>query len=94
MAKAEAALRSEEERVDAYLHASSRPRLMAAAEVALLASHAEALLGKEGSGVSSLLNDGRREDLARMYRLFVRVPKGLDPVAEAFTLHVVGELVF
>jgi cullin 1 len=94
MAKAEAALRSEEERVDAYLHASSRPRLMAAAEVALLASHAEALLGKEGSGVSSLLRDGRRDDLARMYRLFVRVPRGLDPVAAAFRVHVEGALEF
>ena len=91
MATAEAALRSEEERVDAYLHASSRPRLMAGAEQALLASHADALLNKEGSGVSSLLADGRREDLARMYRLFVRVPRGLDPVAAAFKAHVEGK---
>lgn len=90
MAKAEAALRSEEERVDAYLHASSRPRLMAAAEQALLAAHAAELLGKEGSGVSALLADGRRENLARMYRLFVRVPRGLDPVAAAFRAHVEG----
>ena len=91
MAKAEAALRSEEERVDAYLHASSRSRLMAGAEQALLASHAETLLNKEGSGVSSLLADGRRDDLARMYRLFVRVPRGLDPVAAAFRAHVEGK---
>lgn len=28
------------------------------------------------------------EDLARMYRLFNRIPKGLDPVAEIFKKHV------
>ena len=94
MAKAEAALRSEEGRVDAYLHASSRSRLMAGAEQALLARHADALLSKEGSGVAALLADGRRDDLARMYRLFVRVPRGLDPVAAAFRVHVEGKVFF
>lgn len=28
------------------------------------------------------------DDLARMYRLFQRIPKGLDPVAEIFKEHV------
>lgn len=31
------------------------------------------------------------EDLARMYRLFQRIIKGLDPVAEQFKLHVENE---
>lgn len=31
------------------------------------------------------------EDLARMYRLFQRIPKGLDPVAEIFKEHVDSE---
>lgn len=30
----------------------------------------------------------QKEDLARLYRLFQRVPKGLDPVAETFKRHV------
>lgn len=33
----------------------------------------------------------QKEDLARMYRLFHRIPKGLDPVAEAFKAHVESE---
>eukprot|EP00884_Botryococcus_braunii_P010588 jgi/Botrbrau1/19530/Bobra.0035s0026.1 len=33
----------------------------------------------------------RKEDLARMYRLFNRVPKGLEPVADIFKKHVESE---
>lgn len=91
MARAEAALHAEEARVDAYLHASTRPRLLAAAETVLLAEHADALLSKEGSGVAALLASGKRSDLGRMYRLFSRVSDGLVPVAAAFKAHVEGE---
>lgn len=35
--------------------------------------------------------DLQTDDLARMYRLFQRVPKGLEPVAEIFREHVEGE---
>lgn len=31
------------------------------------------------------------DDLARMFRLFSRIPRGLDPVADAFREHVEGE---
>ncbi len=33
----------------------------------------------------------QQDDLARMYRLFSRIPKGLDPVADAFKKHVESE---
>ena len=33
----------------------------------------------------------QKEDLARLYRLFQRVPKGLDPVADTFKKHVEAE---
>lgn len=33
----------------------------------------------------------QKDDLARLYRLFQRVPKGLDPVAETFKRHVEAE---
>ena len=33
----------------------------------------------------------QKEDLARMYRLFQRIPRGLDPVAEIFRRHVESE---
>ena len=92
MAKAEGCLAAEEERVDAYLHATTRPKLLAVAEAELLTRHQAALLDKDGSGVAALLRDDRRPDLARMYRLFARVgPDGLRPVAGAFQAHVESE---
>ena len=33
----------------------------------------------------------QKGDLARMYRLFQRIPKGLEPVAESFKKHVESE---
>ena len=33
----------------------------------------------------------QKEDLARMYRLFQRIPRGLDPVADIFKKHVESE---
>ena len=33
----------------------------------------------------------QKDDLGRMYRLFSRIPKGLDPVAESFRKHVESE---
>ncbi len=41
-----------------------------------------------GSSACPLL---QKEDLARMYRLFQRIPKGLEPVAEIFKKHVEAE---
>ena len=39
----------------------------------------------------SLLYVMQKEDLARMYRLFSRIPRGLDPVADSFKRHVESE---
>ena len=33
----------------------------------------------------------QKDDLARMYRLFLRIVKGLDPVADVFKRHVESE---
>ncbi len=43
------------------------------------------------SGACAMCCALQTEDLARMYRLFQRIPKGLDPVAELFKQHVEGE---
>jgi cullin 1 len=91
LAKAEERLQAEEARVRDYLHADTRPRLLKEAEGALLREHQAALLEKEGSGCAALLADGKRADLARMFRLFGRVPRGLEPMAEIFRRHVEAE---
>ena len=59
MIKAEEALRAEEERVVQYLHASTKPKLLAEVERELLATYEAALLDKEYSGCAALLRDDK-----------------------------------
>jgi len=91
MIKAEECLRQEEERVNNYLHQSSKSKLLKQVETELLAEHRQALLEKENSGCRSLLRDDKTDDLARMFRLFNRIPNGLEPVATMFKSHIEGE---
>jgi cullin 1 len=88
MVKAEECLRAEEDRVQHYLHISTKPKLLEQVETEVLAHYEQQLLEKENSGCAALLRDDKKEDLARMYRLFSRIPKGLEPVADAFKRHV------
>jgi cullin 1 len=89
--KAEQYLRAEEGRVDHYLHIDTKPKLLNEAQNELLATHQMRLLEKEHSGCTALLRDDKKDDLARMYRLFGRIPKGLDHMAEMFREHVESE---
>ncbi|KAM3357884.1 cullin-1 [Capsicum galapagoense] len=57
----------------------------------LLSVYATQLLEKEHSGCHALLRDDKVEDLSRMYRLFSKIPRGLDPVANIFKQHVTAE---
>ncbi|KAL5711512.1 Cullin-1 [Ranunculus cassubicifolius] len=91
MIKAEECLKKEKERVANYLHASSEEKLLKRSENELLTTIEMQLLEKENSGCFALLRDDKEDDLARMYRLFLRVPKGLDPVSDMFKKHVTNE---
>lgn len=88
MIKAEDSLRAEESRVESYLHVATKPKLLKEAEMQLLGVHQTRLLEKEDSGCAALLKNDKRDDLARMYRLFGRIPKGLDPIAYLFRRHI------
>lgn len=87
--KTENALNDESYRVAQYLNSESEPKLLKAVEEELLARFETQLLEKEGSGCRALLRNNRTEDLARMYRLFSRVPDGIPPMAEILRQHVV-----
>ncbi|KAF8111551.1 hypothetical protein N665_0074s0080 [Sinapis alba] len=91
MIKSEESLKKEKERVDHYLHSDTEPRLVEIVQNHLLVVVAKQLLEKENSGCSALLRDDKMDDLSRMYRLYHAIPKGLEPVAEAFRLHVTAE---
>ncbi|XP_024379337.1 cullin-1 isoform X2 [Physcomitrium patens] len=91
MLKAEECLKRERERVGHYLHASSEQKLLEKVQHELLTQYETQLLEKEHSGCHTLLRDDKVDDLSRMYRLFCRILKGLDPVAAIFREHVTGE---
>ena len=59
MEKAEECLKQEEERVQNYLHQSSKSKLLKQVETELLAEHKQALIEKETSGCRSLLRDDK-----------------------------------
>ncbi|GER55913.1 cullin 1 [Striga asiatica] len=91
MSKAEECLKREKDRVSHYLHSSSETKLLEAIQHELLSVHATQLLEKEHSGCHALLKDDKVEDLSRMYRLFSKIPRGLEPVANIFKQHVTSE---
>ncbi|XP_075476252.1 cullin-1-like [Primulina tabacum] len=91
MLKAEECLKREKDRVLHYLHSSSETKLLEKAQNELLSVYATLLLEKENSGCHALLRDDKVEDLSRMYRLFSKVPRGLEPVANIFKKHVTAE---
>mmetsp|Transcript_8195 Transcript_8195/g.26051 ORF Transcript_8195/g.26051 Transcript_8195/m.26051 type:complete len:755 (+) Transcript_8195:75-2339(+) len=85
--KAEAALNAEEQRVTSYLHRSSQPKVKCVVIQALLAQPQAQLLEKD-TAVVYLLDNDKREDLARMHRMFGLVDNGLNPIAQAFRNYV------
>ncbi|KAJ8490333.1 hypothetical protein OPV22_012054 [Ensete ventricosum] len=91
MLKAEECLKREKDRVAHYLHSSSEQKLLEKVQHELLFAYACQLLEKEHSGCHALLRDDKVDDLSRMYRLFCRIPRGLDPVSQIFKQHVTSE---
>ncbi|GAA5930493.1 cullin family protein [Sporobolomyces koalae] len=84
MKKAEARLGEEENRVDLYLHTSTRKGLVSKCEEVLVKNHSE-LMQEE---FQRLLDQEQEPDLQRMYLLLSRIPAGLDPLRDRFEKHV------
>ncbi|KAD6453837.1 hypothetical protein R6Q59_015626 [Mikania micrantha] len=92
MLKAEECLKREKDRVSHYLHVSSEQKLLEEVQHELLSVYATQLLEKECSGCHALLRDDKVDDLSRMYRLFSKIPRGLDRVSSMFKQHVAPEV--
>lgn len=91
MIKAEAYLTLEESTIAKYMHESTMNKLLICVERELIERNHKDLLEKEASGLIALLENDKREDLARMFRLFKRISAGLQPVADCFRRHVEKE---
>jgi hypothetical protein len=57
--KAEECLKLEEQRVESYLHLTTKPKLLSKVEAELLSKYEEQLLTKEHSGCAALLRDDK-----------------------------------
>jgi len=88
MRKAEARLQEEQQRVAHYLSSSTEQKLKRVVEHELIQRHASALVEMENSGCASMFNDGKVDDLKRMYRLFSRVPETLQLLCTALSKHI------
>ncbi|KAI3946159.1 hypothetical protein MKW98_008752 [Papaver atlanticum] len=91
MIKAEECLKREKDSVNNFLHSSTEEKLLEKVQEHLLLNNAQQLLEKEHSGCHVLLRDDKITDLNRMYRLFVNIKNGLDPITAAFKRHVTSE---
>jgi len=85
--KAEQALQLEENRVNAYLSSTTLSKLKNEVTSALLTVPQQRLLEKD-TAVKYLLDNDKRDDLARMHKLFKEVPNGFTPIAAAFRQYV------
>lgn len=84
MKKAEKRLEEEKERVALFLLPVISLPLMKACEKTLIQDHCVTLKDE----FQTLLNDGRVQDMARMYKLLHRIPEGLEPLRSMFEQHV------
>ncbi|XP_074279653.1 cullin-1-like [Silene latifolia] len=91
MFKSEEALIKEKDRVAHYLHADTEDKLLEKVQHELLWVYETQLLEKEGSGCRALLKDDKVDDLSRMYRLYSKVPKGLEPIGKTVKEHIIDE---
>ncbi|KAF8038208.1 hypothetical protein BT93_B0920 [Corymbia citriodora subsp. variegata] len=92
MLKAEECLKQEKDRISHYLHSSSEPKLLEKIQHELWSVYESQLLEKEHSGYHSgyhaLLKDDKVENLSRMVRVFSKVSKFLDSLANTLKQHV------
>ncbi|KAM0788414.1 hypothetical protein ACM66B_001551 [Microbotryomycetes sp. NB124-2] len=69
-------LEEEAERAQTYLATSTEPLLIELLERVLITTHIQAILEHPASGLPSLIQDSRLDDLRLLYTLFGRVPEG------------------
>ena len=82
--KVEERLKEEEDRVERYLHPTTRIPLITKCEHVLVRDHA----AFTWENFQSLLEYNKGEDLQRMYSLLSRIPEGLEPLWSEFEGYV------
>jgi cullin 1 len=84
MIRAETRLNEESNRVDLFLHNSTKKPLLQRCEEVLIKNHKEALEAE----FQGLIDADRQTDLKRLYSLLSKISPGLDVVKVKFEAHV------
>jgi cullin 3 len=77
--KVEGRLIEEENRADTYLDKTTKPKLRQALHEELIVKYAQIIVENQSSGIVHMFQNDQMDDLARLYRLFRRVPKETIP---------------
>ncbi|XP_057856922.1 cullin-1 [Cryptomeria japonica] len=88
--KVEKCLQQEILRAVIYFHTRTHKYLLDKVQNVLLVRYGSQILEKD-SGFWALLRDNKKGDLSRMFNLFNKVDKGLDPIANTFKQLVIAE---
>ncbi|KAG9051559.1 Cullin-3 [Tulasnella sp. UAMH 9824] len=87
--KVEERFMSESSRTQYYLSSKSEAPLIAILESHLLIPHLQTVIYMQSSGLDFMIDGDRIDDLARMYRLFIRVPEGPPTLQKALKESVI-----
>ncbi|KAG8916522.1 Cullin-3, partial [Tulasnella sp. 417] len=87
--KVEERFMSESSRTQYYLSSKSEAPLIAILESHLLIPHLQTVVYMPSSGLEFMIDGDRTDDLARMYRLFIRVPEGPPTLQKALKESVI-----
>lgn len=81
-------IREESERANHYLDKSTEPRIVKVLEDELISAHMKTIVEMENSGVYHMLKHDKHVDLNYMYKLFHRVPQGLNTIADCMSAYL------
>ncbi|GAA5975531.1 hypothetical protein JCM10908_005192 [Rhodotorula pacifica] len=83
-------LEEESTRAQSYLGASTEPLLISLLDIVLIEQHLSSILEHPASGLPTLIQDSRVDDLKLMYALFGRVGKGHAALQKGIAAWIVG----
>ncbi|XP_071084528.1 cullin-3-A-like [Haliotis cracherodii] len=86
--KVEARINEEAERATHYLDKSTEEPIVKVLEEELISKHMKTIVEMENSGVVHMLENNKTDDLACMYKLFIRVQKGLKTMCECISKYL------
>lgn len=86
--KVEARINEEAERATHYLDKTTEEPVVKVLEDELICKHMKTIVEMENSGVVHMLENNKTDDLACMYKLFIRVKEGLKTMSDCISKYL------